>query len=283
MDRAAADPARRPAGTGTTRAPGDGGVVVVEGGPPASADGQPLAEVLSAFTRGLVPGVPVRDVLDDLVRRTRAVLGIAGAAASLQDGDTLRSVAAVDDRTANLERLQERVQAGPGVEAWRTGEVVAVDLRAGGPRWEGYPRAALRAGIVGVAGIPLQGADRAIGALVLYADGPPEWPPASLAVARVLADVATTYVVQASELHHQRRLTGQLQEALDARVVIEQAKGILAAERSVSVDHAFELLRTHARNRNASVRAVAEAVVRLGLRPPPAPHHRAHRAGGATG
>ncbi len=86
------------------------------------------------------------------------------------------------------------------------------------------------------------------------------------AAARVLADIATSYIVNASELEQAHRTAEQLQDALDSRIVIEQAKGILAADGVVSMDEAFALLRRHARSHTASLRSVAEAVVNLGLR-----------------
>ena len=84
-------------------------------------------------------------------------------------------------------------------------------------------------------------------------------------MAGVLADVATSYVVNASMLRQQEQLSEQLQHALESRVVIEQAKGITAQQHSVTVDHAYQLMRRHARNNNASLRIVAEAIVGVGL------------------
>jgi len=85
-------------------------------------------------------------------------------------------------------------------------------------------------------------------------------------VARLLADMATAYLANASTLEQSRRLAEQLQEELETRMLIEQAKGLLAGERKMSLDAAFELLRRHARSHASSVRAVADAVVGLGLR-----------------
>jgi PAS domain S-box-containing protein len=62
-------------------------------------------------------------------------------------------------------------------------------------------------------------------------------------------------------------LNEQLQTALTSRVVIEQAKGMLAERRGISVEEAFQLLRKHARDHNASLEDVATAVVTLGLSP----------------
>jgi AmiR/NasT family two-component response regulator len=82
----------------------------------------------------------------------------------------------------------------------------------------------------------------------------------------VLADVATSYVLNAAKLHDQEQLSEQLQHALDSRVVIEQAKGITAHQNTVPVDQAYQLMRTHARNNNTSLRVVAEAIVSVGLK-----------------
>jgi len=72
-------------------------------------------------------------------------------------------------------------------------------------------------------------------------------------------------VINASKIRQQQQLSEQLQEALESRVVIEQAKGITAQQHAVTVDQAYHLMRGHARSNNASLRAVAEAIVAVGL------------------
>jgi AmiR/NasT family two-component response regulator len=86
-----------------------------------------------------------------------------------------------------------------------------------------------------------------------------------MAVAAVLADMATSYMVNASKLHQQEQLSEQLQEALNSRVVIEQAKGITSQQNSVTIDQAYQRMRRHARSNNASLHVVAEAIVAVGL------------------
>jgi AmiR/NasT family two-component response regulator len=81
----------------------------------------------------------------------------------------------------------------------------------------------------------------------------------------VLADVATSYVVNASKLRQQEQLSEHLQAALESRVVIEQAKGITAQQNALTVDQAYQRMRRHARSNNASLRVVAEAMVAVGL------------------
>jgi GAF domain-containing protein len=180
----------------------------------------------------------------------------------------LRCAAATEDRAATLERVQEEGQAGPGVDACRTRMAATVTDLSQAPRgWGRYQQAARGAGIAAVASVPMRHGDESIGALDLYSASRRDWPAADLGVTGILADMATGYLVHARELDRQERINGQLREALDSRIVIEQAKGVLAAERRISVDEAFEVLRRHARSHSTSLRSVAEAVVSLGLRP----------------
>ena len=82
-----------------------------------------------------------------------------------------------------------------------------------------------------------------------------------------MADIAAAHLITSFEADRQRVSARQLQAALDSRVVIEQAKGMVAAQRGVSVQESFEILRRHARDRNATLRTVAEAVVARRFRP----------------
>jgi PAS domain S-box-containing protein len=69
-----------------------------------------------------------------------------------------------------------------------------------------------------------------------------------------------------SKLRQQQELSSQLQDALKSRIVIEQAKGITAQQHGLTIDQAYQRIRTHARNNNASMRMVAEAIVEVGLK-----------------
>ena len=184
----------------------------------------------------------------------------------MADDDRLRYMTAEIQASGQLERIQEWQQAGPCRDAYETGEVVRVsDVREESARWPEFAATSTRRGVAGVAGIPMRLADKIIGTLNLYSAGPREWSDKDIAVAGVLADVATSYVVNASMLRQQEQLSEQLQHALESRVVIEQAKGITAFKNADTVDQAYRLIRRHARNNNASLRMVAEAIVAVGL------------------
>ena len=232
------------------------------------ADQKLLTQTLSEFAATLVQGFTISDVLHDLAERVTAVVGGDSAGVSLQHAGHLRFVTALDERSSHLERVQENGQAGPCVDAWRSGKAVAVaDLDEAEHGWGAYGQAARKAGIAAIAGIPMLLNGKKIGTLNIYSNTRRDWSEEDLDAARVLADIATSYVINASKLAQQRRISEQLQEALHSRIIIEQAKGVLAAERGISIDEAFQRLRRHARSHRASLRTVAEAVVHLGLRP----------------
>jgi GAF domain-containing protein len=223
-------------------------------------------QTLSRFAVILPARYDLEAVLTELTESVSEVLGLAGSGVTMAEQGRLRFVTAVSQASGELERNQEEQQAGPCRDAYDTGEVVRVtDVRTESSRWPEFSATAKRLSVAGVAGIPMGLDDRIIGALNLYASEPRLWSDEDIAVAAVLADVATSYVVNASKLRQQEQLTEQLQHALESRVVIEQAKGITAQQNAVTIDEAYRLMRGHARNNNASLRLVAEAIVDVGL------------------
>lgn len=231
-------------------------------------DQQALLRVLSEFPRYLVNDYAVSDALHDLVDGTTEVLGIAGAGISLAEGDRLVFATAATEPITVLERAQEEAQSGPCVNAHGSGEPVLVaDIGEDAQRWPALAEAAAGVGVGAVAGIPMRLNGSRLGALNLYDAGRHEWSDEEVAVAKVMAAMATGFVANAARLDKMRHTAEQLQEALESRVVIEQAKGVLAGERNISLDDAFNVLRTHARSHHASLRSVADAVVNLHLRP----------------
>jgi len=221
---------------------------------------------LSRFAVVLPARYDLETALSELTESVTAVLGLSGSGVTMAEDGRLRFVTAVSQASGELERNQEDKQAGPCRDAYDTGEVVRVsDVRQESARWPEFSAAASRLSVAGVAGIPMRLADEIIGALNLYSPEPREWSDEDIAVAGVLADVATSYVVNASKLRQQEQLSEQLQKALESRIIIEQAKGITATQHSVTIDQAYQRMRRHARNNNASLRVVAEAIVAVGL------------------
>lgn len=229
-------------------------------------DHQLYLRTLSEFARVLLTPYDVQSMLGELTHRVTGVLGLLGSGVSLGQGERLEFDTGVGGEVAEVEQVQQRTQVGPCVTAFRSGEIVAIsDVAAGFDRWPEYSRAAARVGIHAVASIPLRLAEQPVGALNLYAGKPREWEADDMAAAVVMGDMATGYLLNASKHRQQVELADQLQHALDSRVLIEQAKGMLAARHEITPTAAFERLRRHARERGASVHAVADAVVHLGM------------------
>jgi GAF domain-containing protein len=228
-----------------------------------------LLQTLSRFAVILPARYDLHEALSELTESVTAVLGLCGSWVTMADDGQLRLLTAVSQASAELERDHAQLHPFPCPcrDAYSTGEVIRVtDVREESTRWPDFSASATRLSMAGVASIPMRLADQIIGALNLYSPEPREWSDEDLGVAGVLADMATSYVVNASKLRQQEQLSEQLQEALGSRIVIEQAKGITSQQNSVTVDQAYQLMRSHARNNNASLRVVAEAIVAVGLR-----------------
>lgn len=230
-------------------------------------DHQLFLHTVSDFARLLLTSYDVDATLQELAERATEVLGLAGSGVLLMVDEQLAYATAIPGSLAALERAQAASQEGPCALACQTGEVVAVaDLAGKTDGWDAYRAAAAELGIGAVAGVPMSLGGQIVGALNLFSSEPRDWSAEDLAAVQVLADMGTGILINASHLRKQEQLTEQLQHALDSRVLIEQAKGIVAHAHDESVDRAFERIRRYARSSNATLRSVAEAIVQLGLR-----------------
>ena len=228
---------------------------------------QLMLSTLSGFTQTLLRPYDIDAVLHDLAERVCEVLGLAGSGVWVVNDDKITYATSVPEWAATLEQAQESAQAGPCVDAYRTREITAVaDLRDQQDRWPAYCAAAAEVGVLAVAGIPMHVDEVVVGALNLYSGTLREWTADDLMAAQVLANMATGYLINATELRNHRQLNEQLQQALESRVVIEQAKGLIAATHGTTVDIAFTLIREYSRSNRIALRAVAEDVVNRGLR-----------------
>jgi GAF domain-containing protein len=216
----------------------------------------------------MVRGFEVNDVLYELCDHVVDILDAVGAGVSVVVEGRLQFVTATSERVIGVERAQETHQDGPCTTAYVTGKVVAVPDIAEQSAWPEYRATAEAAGIVAVVGIPLTIDHHRVGSLDVYDTVRREWTDEELDAARVLADIATAYIVRAGELAQSRQLSEQLQTALDSRIIIEQAKGALARDLGTTVDDAFEVMRRHARRTGASIRWVADGIVNLGMEIP---------------
>jgi GAF domain-containing protein len=228
-----------------------------------------FVQALRSFASTMAHSYDRTEMCYELCDRTAEVVAAAGAGVAVADeAGTLKFVTATSDRIVGMELTQEETQQGPCVEAFESQEPVAIDDLATVEKWPGYLAAAEASGLRAVVGFPLSLDSRRLGALNVYDETPRKWSEEDLATISVFADMATAYLVRVSELQEATRLSDQLQGALDSRVIIEQAKGMVANQLDVGVDQAFQILRRHARNNHLRLPELADAVVNMGLRLP---------------
>jgi GAF domain-containing protein len=221
-----------------------------------------LADVFVEMADTLVDDFDVMDFLHVLTERCVQLLGISAAGLLLTDEQgALQVVAASSERTRLLELFQLQTDQGPCVDCFRTGQPVSVsDLSVAG-RWPQFAAAAAEVGYASVHAVPMRLRSETIGALNFFgvSVGPIDEP--ALRLGQALADVATIGLLQQRAIHRRDTVTEQLQTALNNRVLIEQAKGVLAERLRVDVDEAFILLRRRARSQNRRLSELAQAVI----------------------
>jgi GAF domain-containing protein len=232
-------------------------------------DRSSLVKSLAEFARAMTETYDLDEALAHLGDTLADVLGVTGVGISVTDPDgRLRYTTATNQLVAEIERVQEGAQAGPCYEAFRTHRPVLVPEIDERPEWSEFRAKAKELGIHSVAGVPMSVRRDVLGAVNLYEVGGRTWTPEDIEVAGLFSDMAAGYLLHTA-LDASRRLADQLQSALDSRIVIEQAKGILAAEWKVNVDEAFNHLRADVRRRGMTLHEAAAAVVNGGFRPPP--------------
>lgn len=228
-----------------------------------AADRQTLvATTFVELVDTLVDDFDVIDLLTVLTSRSVELLEAAAAGILLaDDAGHLRVMAASTEQIALLELFQVQNEQGPCLDSYHDGHVVAVaDLGAGSP-WPLFAAECLAAGYPSVCAIPLRLRDTILGCLNLFMSERAPLSTAEIDLARALADVATIAIIQDQAARDAAVRELHLQHALHSRVVIEQAKGMIAEHGNVDMDTAFNRLRTFARDNNRRLTEVAESVV----------------------
>jgi transcriptional regulator with GAF, ATPase, and Fis domain len=210
----------------------------------------------------LVDDFDLIDFLHVLTERCVQLLDVSAAGLLLTDGQNkLQVVAASSERTRLLELFQLQTDQGPCVDCFHTGTPVSVtDLPSAG-RWPRFTVAAAEVGFSAVHALPMRLRTEVIGALNLFDVTPGALDEGKLRIGQALADVATIGLLQQRAIHRRDMVTEQLQTALNSRILIEQAKGVLAERLRLPVDQAFTILRSGARSHNRRLSELAQAIV----------------------
>ncbi len=222
-----------------------------------------VAEVFVELADTLVDDFDVVDFLHQVTVRCADVLGVSAAGVLLTDQrGALRVVAASTEQTRLLELLQLQTNQGPCPECFHTGRPVAVaDLSDDTGRWPEFAAEARQVGFASVHALPMRLRTAVIGTLNLFGTRPGVLDDATIRLAQALADVATIGILQARAIRDRETLAEQLQTALNSRIIIEQAKGVIAERRQLGMDRSFTLLRDAARTSNRRLSDLARAIV----------------------
>jgi GAF domain-containing protein len=222
-----------------------------------------VARTLIELADTLVEDFDVVELLTRLVDRCVEVLGVSAAGLMLlaPEGD-LRLAASSSEAMRVVELFELQSQEGPCLDCYRTGEpVVNQDLAIVNGRWPNFARVALEAGFRSVHALPLRLRGQVIGAVNLFRTDEGAMHAVDILAGQALADMATITILQHRAAVESQVLNEQLSFALNSRVLIEQAKGVLTERAGIDMEQAFTRLRNHARNHNLRLVDVAQQVI----------------------
>lgn len=228
-----------------------------------------IAQRFVTLADTLVDDYDVVALLDQLVHTIVELLPVDQAGLLLLDDQgqpQLLASTSESTRLLELFQLQSR-HGGPCLECLQVGAPISVpDLEAARHRWPDFAAQALNAGFESVHAMPLRLRGEIIGVLNVFGGGFPI-SDSEIELGQSLADMATISILQQRTTRRAELEAEQLQQALTTRVIIEQAKGVLAEFGSVDMDDAFSAVRAYARNHNLKLADVAAALVNRSLRP----------------
>jgi transcriptional regulator with GAF, ATPase, and Fis domain len=233
-----------------------------------TSDEDELFNTFATLADTMVADFDVVDLLQTLVEACVRVLEIAAAGILLaNDVGELEVVASTSEAARLVELMQLSAQTGPCIVSFQSGDVVSLpDISKAPAEWNNYRASALEQGFVSVYAIPLRLRETTIGALNLLGDSVGTLATRDVRIAQALADVATIGILHERALVESNVVRDQLSQALQSRVLIEQAKGVISHTRSISTDDAFAVLRSYARANRLLLSEVARRVVNRELR-----------------
>jgi len=189
---------------------------------------------------------------------------IGGAEAvgiSLKRGNSVVTAVSSTPRVLAVDFLQYECGSGPCLQAMTDGEMQLVNSLLTDDRWPEFTNKALYEGVQSVAAYPLRSQREVFGALNVYSPREDAFDEDALAIGEVFAARASALLLNATKYEEAAQLASQLEEALQSRAVIDQAKGILMEREKISADEAFEHLKLLSQRTNVKVRELAHRIV----------------------
>ncbi len=211
----------------------------------------------------LVEGYDPIEFLHRLTERCVSLLGMTEAGVVIVDArGQLRALGSSSERMHLIELIELQSKDGPCLDCWRSGAAVREDHLADAvARWPHFAPAALDAGFASVYAVPMRLRDERLGALNLFANEARGLAESGETLAQALADVATIGILHERFIRQREEVSEQLQVAFNTRIVLEQAKGVVAQATNIDIGEAFTTLRGYARHHNFLLSDVAEHVI----------------------
>ena len=222
-----------------------------------------IARVFVELADTLVEDFDVIDLLTLVTMRCVEVLRADAAGLLLLGNDGhLRVAAASSDEVQLLELIAVQAHEGPCYECFKSGASVGVsNLSQELGRWPQFAGTAMSMHFCSAHSMPLRVRGAVIGVLGLFHRDVDGFHPDDLVVAQAFADVATLSILQHRSIMEHQTVAGQLSNALETRVVIEQAKGLVAGKTGWPMEKAFDALRRHARSKQRKLIDIAAEVI----------------------
>jgi transcriptional regulator with GAF, ATPase, and Fis domain len=222
-----------------------------------------INEAFLQATAALMRPYDVVDLLSTLMTSCTEILDVQAAGILVADviGD-LELVASTSEEAQIVETMIVDAGAGPCIDAFTTGTIVSVaDIATDGGTWPAFRTTALKQGFHSAHAIPMRIRGNIMGVMGLLSTTPRALDVADARIAQSLADIATLGIVHERTFRQPQAISEQFHLALDTRIVIEQAKGILSQRSNISMGAAFDALRGYAREHDTPLRQVAEDTI----------------------
>lgn len=233
--------------------------------PQVAEPNQSLADTIADLVDTIVTDFDITELFYRLVETCVEVVDADEAGLLLLNKDGELGIGAATSAAAHLvELLQVQAREGPCFDAYRSGEPVrsgALDSPKAEQKWPEFAPRAVAAGFHSVVAVPMRWQDTVLGSLNLFRIIPGEADQRDVRAAQALADLTTIAIVQDRAVEGAREVIDQLQTALDTRISIEQAKGIVSERSNLDVESAFERIRHYARSSNHRLSDVASQII----------------------
>ncbi|MBF4616087.1 GAF and ANTAR domain-containing protein [Curtobacterium sp. VKM Ac-1376] len=229
--------------------------------------GEDRFERLSAGLSGVLdPDLEALDAMDRVIAACVEFTSATEAGIVLGDpSGTLHVIASTSERTSDAEEAQLGTNEGSCLDCFSTGKTIDVpDVSTHEAVWPTFAETMRERGLRGTFAEPVRLRDGVIGSLCLFAEHTDGHDDSDVVVIQLLADAASAALVRQRDAGRLRSFQEQIDDAIQARVLVEQAKGALAYRRGIRIDEAFQVLRRAAHTAGGGMRAMAEDVVQRG-------------------